>query len=124
MPQSEKTWDGDRMLRLPEVIDITGRSGTAIWRDERRGTFPMRIKIGSRAVAWRLSEVIEWLEERERASSEPPVQESDVPDGDIDHGKDGQDDVAPPWDHPHQSESDVDAHCKTALSSPKGGHHE
>ncbi|MBE3765827.1 AlpA family phage regulatory protein [Vibrio parahaemolyticus] len=30
-----------------------------------KGLFPRRIRLGNRSVAWRLSEVLEWIETRE-----------------------------------------------------------
>lgn len=51
-----------RMLRLPEVIDLTGLSQTTIWRRERQGQFPKRRRLGANLVAWRSDEVEEWIE--------------------------------------------------------------
>ncbi len=54
--------DTVRMLRLPEVCEITGLSQTTIWRHERDGTFPHRRRLGPTLVAWRSDEVEEWIE--------------------------------------------------------------
>jgi predicted DNA-binding transcriptional regulator AlpA len=35
-----------------------------IWRWERDQRFPARIRIGANRVAWRLSEVLAWIEEK------------------------------------------------------------
>lgn len=53
-----------RMMRLPEVKDITGLSETTIWRRERDGEFPKRRRIGPQAVAWRSDEIEAWLDSR------------------------------------------------------------
>ena len=37
---------GGRMVRLPEVLEITGLSRTTIWRRERDGSFPPPIRLG------------------------------------------------------------------------------
>lgn len=50
-----------KMLRLPEVIELTGLSQTTIWRRERHGEFPRRRKLGGNLVGWRSDEVEEWI---------------------------------------------------------------
>lgn len=54
----------DRALRLPEVVQITGRSKTMIYADARAGRFPKGFLIGARARAWAPSDVMDWLENR------------------------------------------------------------
>ena len=61
----------ERLLRLPEVIAKTGRSRSAIYRDEASGNFPKRVKIGARSAAWRASEVNAWIASRAPASGAP-----------------------------------------------------
>lgn len=54
----------DRFLREPEVQNITGLSRTTRWRLTREGQFPKAYKIGGgNAVAWRESEIQDWMEE-------------------------------------------------------------
>lgn len=50
-----------KLLRLPEVIAMTGKSRSSIYGDP---LFPKRIKIGERSVAWVENEIEEWVEER------------------------------------------------------------
>ena len=57
----------DRALRLPEVIQITGRSKTMIYEDAKAGRFPKGFLIGRKARAWLLSDVMAWLESRKAA---------------------------------------------------------
>jgi len=52
----------DRFLRMGDVTRKTGRSRAAIYRMIAEGTFPPQIPIGDRAVGWRLSSVLEWME--------------------------------------------------------------
>lgn len=47
----------EKLLRLPEVISITGLSKTTIWRYEKKGEFPKRIKVTARTSAWKLSDI-------------------------------------------------------------------
>jgi prophage regulatory protein len=50
------------VFREKEVIEIVSKSRTGIWRDERAGRFPKRVKIGIRAVGWLRSDLMEWLQ--------------------------------------------------------------
>ena len=56
-----------RMLRRREVERLTRLSRTSIYRKMRTGTFPLPLKLGVRAVAWRADEVHEWIASRSRA---------------------------------------------------------
>jgi prophage regulatory protein len=53
-----------RMLRLPEVLKITGLRRTAIYEGVATGRFPRPVPLGLRAVGWDELEVIAWLNER------------------------------------------------------------
>jgi prophage regulatory protein len=50
------------ILRLPEVRACTGLSRTAIYRAIASGRFPRPVALGPRAVGWRESDIIEWIE--------------------------------------------------------------
>jgi prophage regulatory protein len=50
-----------RLLRFGEVRRRTGLSRSTIWRMERSGVFPKRIKVSVNVVAWREDEVSEWI---------------------------------------------------------------
>lgn len=54
----------DRFVREAECKEITGLSRTRRWELEKEGKFPVRIKLSERAVAWRLSSLMQWMEER------------------------------------------------------------
>jgi len=62
----------ERLIRLPEVKAMTGASEVSLWRWERNGKFPRRLKISERLVAWRLSEILAWMNERSAARPNPP----------------------------------------------------
>jgi prophage regulatory protein len=51
---------GGRLLRLPQVCDITGVKRSMIYQMEAEQRFPRRIKIGARAVVW-LEEETRWM---------------------------------------------------------------
>lgn len=49
------------LLRLHEVIEVTRRSRSAIFRDVKEGTFPQPVRIGRRAIAWRTADILDWI---------------------------------------------------------------
>jgi len=55
----------EKLLRRPEVLRTTGIGGTSTLYDwMARGEFPRPVKLGARAVAWRESDVLAWIEAR------------------------------------------------------------
>jgi prophage regulatory protein len=60
---------GERLLRLPAVLELTGRGRTAVLDDVKAGRFPRPIKVGA-ASMWLHSECQAWIAERVRASRE------------------------------------------------------
>jgi prophage regulatory protein len=55
----------ERIIRFPELRKkIGGLSTVTVWRWEKEGTFPKRIKLGRNAVGWIESEVDAWIEQR------------------------------------------------------------
>lgn len=58
------TTDGYRLARLPEVLRATGLPRTTIYKLMAARDFPRSIKLGPRAVAWRLAEVHAWISQR------------------------------------------------------------
>lgn len=57
----------ERFLRCPEVMERTGLSRTALYLAVQQGRFPRPVRIGLKAVAWRLSDVLAWMASREPA---------------------------------------------------------
>ncbi len=53
-----------QILRLNDVKAKTGLARSTIYLRMAEGTFPKKISLGSRAVGWINSEVIEWIEQR------------------------------------------------------------
>lgn len=56
----------DRYVRLPEVIELTALGKDGIRKKMKQGTFPLAYKIGERAIAWKLSEIEEWMSSHEQ----------------------------------------------------------
>jgi prophage regulatory protein len=59
-----------QFLRLPQILRRVPYSEAHIWRLEKAGKFPRRVRLGANRVAWVESEVNKWvsskLQERDR----------------------------------------------------------
>jgi prophage regulatory protein len=53
-----------RLLRLPEVMNITGLPRSSLYQAVRLGTFPRPIQLGARTVAWTSDAVGAWLSQK------------------------------------------------------------
>lgn len=49
------------VIREPERLRITGLSRVQIWRMEKRGLFPKRVKLGENSVGWLRHELQSWI---------------------------------------------------------------
>lgn len=54
----------DSILRLHDVLEISGASRSSIYLWVSAGIFPPPVKLGARAVGWRRSDVQRWLADR------------------------------------------------------------
>ena len=57
----------ERIMRIPEVVKITGLSKATIWRRVKSGDFPAPLRLGnlnSRSIGWREGEVEKWIDSR------------------------------------------------------------
>jgi prophage regulatory protein len=52
---------------------MSGLSRSTIWRLERRGLFPKRVRISEGVIGWRLSELQAWVAGRGQESTEPEM---------------------------------------------------
>ena len=53
-----------RIMRMPEVIKLTGYGRASIYNFMADGTFPQSKKLGLRAVGWNSHEVQAWIDAR------------------------------------------------------------
>ena len=58
------------LLRLMKVEEITGLKKSAIYARIKAKTFPIPVRLGAKAVAWRSDEIQEWINDRPRAFQE------------------------------------------------------
>lgn len=57
----------DQIIRPRNLPTFTGLSKTTIWRLERAGDFPKRVKLSAGAVGYHLTDIQAWLATREAA---------------------------------------------------------
>ena len=55
----------DRIIRLPELLRITGLSTASVYRQMAEGRFPRPVRLGKNAVGWRSGSVSSWLDKLE-----------------------------------------------------------
>lgn len=57
-----------QILRLPDVLAMTGLSRTAVYTLVGSNDFPAAIKLGAKSIGWYLSDIERWLASRPLAS--------------------------------------------------------
>ncbi len=71
-----------KVLRISEVCEKSGCSRTTVWRLERRGEFPKRVKLSPHLVGWIDEEIVEWIASRPRvggtSASDGPSSDGEV----------------------------------------------
>jgi prophage regulatory protein len=67
-----------RLLRIQEVIQLTGLSRMSIYRFEKSGAFPNRRRIGQNSVRWLDADIERWMESRPTADVSAAVTRSTV----------------------------------------------
>jgi len=55
----------ERIVRISEAEQMTGRSRSSLLRDVEAGRFPPLRKLGPKAVGWKISEILEWIDQLE-----------------------------------------------------------
>jgi prophage regulatory protein len=64
----------EKFIMLPQVREIVPYSASHLWRLERAGQFPQRVRLGGNRVAWLQSEVSAWVESKLASRSDSPLQ--------------------------------------------------
>ena len=65
-----------RVLTMKQVSELTGYTPAHIYRLERAGKFPARIRMGENRVGWRLADFERWFAERPTVQR-PPAADDD-----------------------------------------------
>jgi prophage regulatory protein len=61
----------ERLIREPEVMQITGLKRTTMRTLIKRGRFPQPVELSDRTIAWPLSRVAAWIESRKPVAIKP-----------------------------------------------------
>ena len=59
-----KNEDKMRLLSQREVLRLIPYSRTTLWRLEKSGDFPSRIRLGQNRVGWLETEIASWITQR------------------------------------------------------------
>ena len=61
-----------KILRVKDIVEMTGISRVTIWRMERRGEFPQRMQLSDsgRSVGWMESDIKDWMQSRKEKAAE------------------------------------------------------
>lgn len=59
--QREESKMPEKIWRKPKVLAVTGMRNTWLYEAVKKGDFPPPVKLGDRAVGWRKSDVLKWL---------------------------------------------------------------
>ena len=54
------------VIRIQELMQITGVSRSSIWRWVKSGDLPPPIALGPNCIGWLSAEIYKWLEDRPR----------------------------------------------------------
>lgn len=58
-----------RVIKITEVMTLTGLSRSTIYQAIRNGEFPLQLKLSARSFGWLYNEVIGWLNSRPRGTN-------------------------------------------------------
>ena len=59
-----------KLIRADELAAMLSCSTTTIWRMEKRGDLPPKIRISANIVGWRLSDIEAWLDQKLESSED------------------------------------------------------
>lgn len=60
----QETLRAKKILKMPQVSEVTGLSKSSIYELIRDGKFPKQIKLSVRSVGWLESDIDSWLDAR------------------------------------------------------------
>lgn len=60
----------DRVIRVNEVAGILGIAKSTVWLWNTQGKLPKSFKLTEATTVWRYSEIMDWLDEKQKESVE------------------------------------------------------
>ncbi len=67
-PTEDRLGLANRMIGAKAVCNMTSLSRFAVYQAVKTGSFPAPYQIGPKRIAWRESEIMEWLDSRPQVS--------------------------------------------------------
>ena len=64
--------ESPRILRIGDLMRLTGLSKATIYRQIQTGSMPRQVRLARRAVGWHATEIQAWIERRPRSDDTPP----------------------------------------------------
>lgn len=61
LPREYLPGENYRLLRISDVMDLTGLPKSTIYLKIKKNEFPNQVSIGARSVAWVENEINEWI---------------------------------------------------------------
>lgn len=68
----------DRVIRVGEVSGILGIAKSTVWLWDSQGKLPKSFKLTPSTTVWRYSEIMDWLDAKQRESDENGNAESQI----------------------------------------------
>ena len=62
-------------LKRPDMLKLVGMGYTTVWRLEKEGKFPARVRLSPGRVGWLLPEIEAWIKDRPRVVQAPKAME-------------------------------------------------
>lgn len=59
----------DKIHRLPSTLDVTGLCRTSLYDALANKAFPEPVMLGKRAVGWRESDLMAWVQSRQKRTA-------------------------------------------------------
>ena len=63
-PEKKSIPIAGRLIRLKEIKQLTGLSGSTIYKYVSEDRFPKVVRLGERSVAWRGEDILAWQQSR------------------------------------------------------------
>ena len=57
----------DRILRIREVMAVTGLPKSSVYQEIAAGKFPRPVRLSAKCVGWKSSVIQQWIDSREEA---------------------------------------------------------
>ncbi|CDT26615.1 helix-turn-helix transcriptional regulator [Vibrio crassostreae] len=77
-PNHSNTEHQNRLMRLKEVMHISGLSRASIYSFMEDGTFPQSVSLGARAIGWRYQDIQNWIQEKIQERNKKLIKQAEL----------------------------------------------